>query len=407
MGSIFTRYGFTSERFNRTMVLFQNLLRRYNCRATFPITITALSRNIELIKEYQANGIEFAVHGYRHIDLSNRSLDKQFAELSKCQEVLSKAEIDAMGFRGPYLRWNSDTRAVLRDKGLIYDSSLPIAWPISSDFDSDSYNRALKFYRSVSAEEYPSLPDIEDGLVIIPYSLPDDEAMVERLSVNDANQMSEMWLQILRQTYRRGELFTIGLHPERFVECEQPLEEVLKMARELNPEVWIARLDEIAIWWLERYQADITISTFNGSTHISMTGPKGCTFHARAIETELPTVPFVNGYRIVAEKEISISNSCRPFIGISPDTSPALYDFLRQQGYIVEISDKEEEFTFFIDQSEFTSGDKISLVNKIEQSQSPLLRFGRWPYGARSALAITGDIDALTYWDYGLRFFGR
>jgi hypothetical protein len=32
---------------------------------------------------------------------------------------------------------------------------------------------------------------------------------------------------------------------------------------------------------------------------------------------------------------------------------------------------------------------------------------GRWLNGARSALAITGDIDALTLWDCGLRFFER
>jgi hypothetical protein len=31
---------------------------------------------------------------------------------------------------------------------------------------------------------------------------------------------------------------------------------------------------------------------------------------------------------------------------------------------------------------------------------------GRWPHNTGSALAITGDIDALTLWDYGLRYLG-
>jgi hypothetical protein len=31
---------------------------------------------------------------------------------------------------------------------------------------------------------------------------------------------------------------------------------------------------------------------------------------------------------------------------------------------------------------------------------------GLWPAGARSALAVTGDIDALTLWDFGLRLLG-
>ena len=47
------------------------------------------------------------------------------------------------------------------------------------------------------------------------------------------------------------------------------------------------------------------------------------------------------------------------------------------------------------------------LLAQIEGGDFPLVRLGRWPNGARSALCVTGDIDALTIWDYGLRFLGR
>jgi len=36
----------------------------------------------------------------------------------------------------------------------------------------------------------------------------------------------------------------------------------------------------------------------------------------------------------------------------------------------------------------------------------PLVRFGTWPHGHRSALAVTGDIDALTFWDFVHRMRG-
>ena len=36
------------------------------------------------------------------------------------------------------------------------------------------------------------------------------------------------------------------------------------------------------------------------------------------------------------------------------------------------------------------------LLTQIEQADFPLVRFGRWPNGARSAFNVTGDIDALT-----------
>ena len=44
---------------------------------------------------------------------------------------------------------------------------------------------------------------------------------------------------------------------------------------------------------------------------------------------------------------------------------------------------------------------------ELETGRFPLLRLGRWPGGAKSALAVTGDVDALTIWDYALRFFGH
>ena len=44
---------------------------------------------------------------------------------------------------------------------------------------------------------------------------------------------------------------------------------------------------------------------------------------------------------------------------------------------------------------------------EIDGGAFPLLRFGRWPHGSRSALSLTGDIDALTIGDYAHRILGR
>jgi hypothetical protein len=44
---------------------------------------------------------------------------------------------------------------------------------------------------------------------------------------------------------------------------------------------------------------------------------------------------------------------------------------------------------------------------QVEGTGCPLVRLGRWPNAARSALAITGDIDALTLRDYGFRFLSK
>jgi hypothetical protein len=84
-----------------------------------------------------------------------------------------------------------------------------------------------------------------------------------------------------------------------------------------------------------------------------------------------------------------------------------LIEFLRQQGYIVEISQERQPYLYYFDQTEFTADQERPLLAYIEETAQPLVRLGRWPNGARSALAITGDIDALTLWNYIPFFSGR
>ena len=64
-------------------------------------------------------------------------------------------------------------------------------------------------------------------------------------------------------------------------------------------------------------------------------------------------------------------------------------------------------YSYYLDRATFTAEDQRPLLAEIEGADKPLVRLGRWPNGARSALAVTGDIDALTLWDYGLRFIGK
>jgi hypothetical protein len=112
-------------------------------------------------------------------------------------------------------------------------------------------------------------------------------------------------------------------------------------------------------------------------------------------------------YQRVPSGEFSFQAERRPFIGVSPSSSPSLKSFLRQQGYIVEVTESGQTHTFHIDRPHFSYQDERPLLAEIEHSNFPLVRLGRWPNGARSALCITGDIDALTLWDYSLRFLER
>lgn len=406
VGSIGRRYGLTASKMDRALAQFSQVLDRFDCSATFPVTSVALARNGRVIAKYQERGIEFAVHGYVHVDHSQISLTEQVAHLARARAVFQTAGVRFSGFRCPYLRWNQDTLRALTREGFDYDSSQALFWDVIGDRVTLAYQRVLGFYGARPAADYPALPRLEGELVRIPYCVPDDEALVERLA--PADDGSGLWGAILQRTYELGELFTLGLHPERIGPCRRPLTDTLSAARQLSPAVWIARLDQIATWWRARTQARVEVAeTDPGEFQVAVDGPAGTSVLVRGVEVDAPSQPWAEGYQQVQATSFSLRADKRPVVGVPPGSSEGLVGFLRQQGYIVEIAAEGQRYSVHLDRTELVEEDERGLLARLEQASGPLLRLGRWPDGARSALCVSGDIDALTLWDYGLRFVGR
>lgn len=406
-GSITGHYGLTTDKMDRALALFADILDRYGCGATFPLTAITLARSRWDVDRYRARNIEFAVHGLCHVDHSRLTPAQLDDHLGRARELFAARGIEATGFRCPYLRWNGDTLDAVRRAGFRYDSSGSLVWPVVDGRETETYGRVLRFYGAQPAADYPALPAIEGGLVRMPYTLPDDEAFVDRLSLGGA-EMAELWPAVLAETHRLGELFVLGLHPERVYPCAAALEATLDAARSLSPGVWIARLDEIAAWWSARAQATVTCAEVApGRYALRVDGPPGTAILTRGTEPAVSAAPWDGAYRRIHAQEFEVSAASRPFIGLTPRSAPQLRAFLVEQGYIVETTGEGSAYEFIFDWPEFDAIDRRPVLAAIEESCFPLVRLGRWPAGNRSALAITGDIDALTLWDYGLRLFGR
>jgi len=412
--SITSRYGLTPGKMDRALHQFAQMLKRFDCGASFPVTTVALQRNSGTIAKYLDQDIEFAVHGYTHVDYTRLGLEEQMIHLRRAREAFASVGLVANGFRSPYLSRGAHLDAAIEAAGFSYVSNQPIMWDV---LDADafvpstyaSYRRAIDFYDPWSASERVSLPQLRDRIVEIPVSLPDDEILIDRLGGGTNGLVAKTWRRILYESYRRGELFTIQLHPERIARCAAALSSVLAEARTLTPAVWLARLDEIAVWWRERTAAVVdVVEAGDGALRLSVAGPPGTTILVRGVGVGESTEPWAEGYLQVKDvTAITIYCERRPFIGVSPDSPPTLADFLRQQGYIVQAAVDERSYAFYLDRTDFTAADESLLLAQIEDADFPLVRLGRWPDGARSALAVSGDIDALTLWDYGLRFLGK
>lgn len=407
-GAITQRYGLTSAQMNGALSLFSDVLQRYQCGATFPITAVTLARNGPVIAAYQSQNIEFAMHGLVHIDHSQLSLAQQTEQIKRAAAIFQRENVALTGFRCPYLRWNEDTLAAISANGLLYDSSQALCWDVAQNYDTEDYQRVLGFYRAKSARVYPALPKLAGQVVQIPYSVPDDEALIERFQLSDPGAMSRVWLAILAQTHSSGELFTLGLHPERIRLLHQPLAETLAQARSLSPRVWIARLDEIARWWLARRETTFNLQSIDDNRYyLTVNGPVGLAVLGRHISVETKTEPWRGGFERIFSTEFQFQAQKRPCIGVSLASPVALTEFLRQQGFWVEVSDQPHLYSIYLDQSQFNPEDERPLLAQLAQSNAPLICVGRWPNGAQSALSITGDIDAVTLWDYLLRLSGK
>ncbi len=410
--SILRRFGITSTKFD-------NLLKRYcaitwemDCVPTFPITAVTLKRHPRLIKELCSQGIEFDIHGYFHIAYGVLTEEEQIEHFKKAIENFNRCQIPYTGFRGPLLHTNSQTPKVLSHLGFPYDCSWSFYWDVMNrdEFSEEMWrerDKVLALYDCRYSRECTVLPRAINGIIEIPISLPDDEILVERLGVNSERKISEVWQMILQKSYESGELFTLQLHPERITLCEEGLVAVLRKARQVKPQVWVATLREIAEWWQEKNEFAFQIKAQDECRYqIKAVCSDRATVLSRNCQVNVPADKWYDGYQVITAKDFILESPIRPIIGISSNASPAAVGFLKSEGYIMEESDNPDNYAVYLDNLEqFQEADEKSLSRKIEETNAPLLRYWRWPDKARSALSVTGDIDSITLIDFVLRVF--
>jgi len=412
IGTVLCRFGMTANRFERTLNRYNAVTSELGCVPTLPITAKILERHPGIIRELSSQGVEFAVHGYIHIDYGVLPLQEQVRHFKKAIHSFESCHVPFTGFRAPFLRINNETVEALGNLSFAYDSSCAINWDVLDKIELTSqgwsaYNSLLDFNTPKESQKYLSLPKFVDGLVEIPVSFPDDEGMVDRLGISNGEVISEIWRSILKKTYDRGELFNISLHPERIPICENALTDTLRRAKQLSPAVWTATLREIAEWWRQRDTFTFEIShETNDRYSVKANCSENATILLKNCKVNTPVAEWANGYQSISARDFILESPRCPVIGVSLDTSPDAVSFLKSEGFIVERSEQPDNYPIYLsDLARFEEADEKPLSERIEQTDAPLLRYWRWPEKARSALSVTGDIDSITLIDFVLRVF--
>lgn len=400
--SVLERYGLLTARVGRAVAACVAALAQLDAAPTLATPGIIFEKNPGFVRQLQAAGAEIAVHGYQHLELNNLSPGEAERQILRAVETFERHGIKAKGFRAPYLRCSDQLLDSLPDGLFDYSSNQSIGWnhlqQVAPPKAQRFFDRLYGFYGALSADRSICVPWQREKMIEIPVCLPDDILLLDGLNLA-SEQVASAWGSMLDRIYRRGELFTLLFHSELASTGKEPMIMLVRKAKGLNPKVWIARLCEVSDWWAEKHRFDLSISQSEGRLHIAFNCSKRATILVRGLDLIGSSLDWDGTYRQIVGQELVVPAKPLPFIGI--DGTPPAVKILREQGYIVETGEMASSCGIYIDPASLAGlSNPVKLIDHVEKSRGPLVRYGRWPNGAKAALSVTGDLDALTLLDY-------
>ncbi len=212
-----------------------DMFRRYQVPSTFFCCALALERNLDVAREIVAEGHEVCGHGYRWEEYHLMDRDSEREAIAKTVESLRRTTGERpVGWFTRYGPSVNTRDLAVEEGGFIYDSI--------------GMNDDLPYY--VTVRDKPWL--------VVPYSMETNDSRFWRgglVSVNDFyDYLKDTFDCLYEEGGAHAKMMSVGLHcriagrPAR----SRAVERFLQYSRQF-PDVWFARRDEIAKWWLEHY----------------------------------------------------------------------------------------------------------------------------------------------------------
>ena len=116
----------------------------------------------------------------------------------------------------------------------------------------------------------------------------------------------------------------------------------------------------------------------------------------------MPRTAWYGADAVSRDRDFQVEGARAPIVGVSRRSPPDVQRLLREEGLPFEVAEDAAAYGAYVDVTtdRWTESD---VLDAIDRSSGPLVRLWRWPREARSALAVSGDIDALTLFDFAVR----
>ena len=214
-----------------------SILDDFSISASFFCCALALERNPEVGREIVRRGHEVVGHGYRWEEYYLMDIESEREAIHRTIDSLERTTgVKPVGWYTRYAPSENTRKLVASNGEFIYDSN--------------SYGDDIPYYETVEGEPW----------LVVPYSLEVNDTRFWRGGMNRPSDFLETLTNTFDLLYEEGlenpKIMNVGLHcriagrPSRASVLKQFLAYV-----DDKPNVWFARRDEIARWWLENYPA--------------------------------------------------------------------------------------------------------------------------------------------------------
>jgi len=210
-----------------------DLLERYEIEATFFIPAVSAQLYSEEVQRIAAAGHELGIHGWIHEFTSTLARDEERMLMERSLDTLE--EISGrrpVGIRTGSWEYSENTLEVIRELGLIYDSSL-----MADDVP----------YELLSSGERTGVTELPVEWILDDYPYFGMNRASAARPYTPPSSVYEIWTAEFDMAYEEGGLFLLTMHPQIIGHRSRiaMLEELIQYMRS-RPGVWFATHEEVA-----------------------------------------------------------------------------------------------------------------------------------------------------------------